>query len=234
MRFIVLDTADARGSVAVFQDEEELIAEAHAGEEDYSSWLLRAVKRVLSATSLSLSQFDGYAVCAGPGSFTGLRVGLTTVKAWAEIYGGPIAAVSRLEALSYSQRGAEEQFRAVCVDARRSQVFAGLYERREGDFVLRGEESVMALPDFVANVAEQTGSAAVRWISPDAELLAALPKWPQLAAQGHSLQHVAAPFSLHLGRLAFRDFRLGRTRDGLSLEANYVRRSDAELLWKGK
>src|SRR6266566_2430654 len=127
MRFIVVDTADARGSVAVFNDAELLSMEAHSSDEDYSSWLLPAVKRAFSSCSLSLSQLDGYAVCAGPGSFTGLRVGLTTVKAWAEIYTKPIAAVSRLKCLAVSTSQREEAFVSACIDARREQVFAALY-----------------------------------------------------------------------------------------------------------
>ena len=68
MRFIVVDAADARGSVAVFNDAELLFIEAHSSDEDYSSWLLPAVKRALSSCALSLSQLDGYAVCAGRSS----------------------------------------------------------------------------------------------------------------------------------------------------------------------
>src|ERR1700722_12922142 len=100
MRFIVVDTADARGSVSIFDQREVLSLETHSTDEDYSRWLLRSVHRVLAHSSLSLAELDGYAVCAGPGSFTGLRVGLTTVKAWAEIHGKPIVALSRLEALA--------------------------------------------------------------------------------------------------------------------------------------
>src|SRR5258708_26059241 len=100
MKFIVIDTADARGSVAVFENDKPIHVESHSTDEDYSSWLLPAIHRVLVASGLTLSQLDGYAVCAGPGSFTGLRVGLTTVKAWAEIYAKPIAAAPRLQALT--------------------------------------------------------------------------------------------------------------------------------------
>src|SRR5258705_4781074 len=81
MRFIVVDTADGRGSIAIFDEREVLAIEQHPSDEDYSLWLLPAVHRVLAKSSLSLAGLDGYAVCAGPGSFTGLRVGLTTVKA---------------------------------------------------------------------------------------------------------------------------------------------------------
>src|SRR6478672_2536348 len=137
MRFIMLDTADARGSVSVFQDQDEICAETHTGDLDYSSWLLPAVHRALSTSSLSLSQLHGYAVCAGPGSFTGLRVGLTTVKAWAEAYRRPIASVSRLEALTLAQPEVQEQFVAAFLDARRDQVFAALYERSGDHFALR-------------------------------------------------------------------------------------------------
>jgi tRNA threonylcarbamoyladenosine biosynthesis protein TsaB len=233
MRFILLDTADARGSVAVFEDAEEICAETHAGDQDYSSWLLPAVQRALSTSSLSLWQLHGYAVCAGPGSFTGLRVGLTTVKAWAEAYRRPIASVSRLEALTLAQPAVQEQFLAAFMDARRDQVFAALYERCGDNFALRGQESVMALPDFATRVVEDTAGGTVRWVSPDIGLLESWPQWQSMAGPRHAAMSVSPPFAQQLGRLAFRKFARKETTDALSLEANYVRRSDAEVFWKG-
>ena len=233
MRFIVVDSADARGSVAVFNDAELLFIEAHSSDEDYSSWLLPAVKKALSPCSLSLSQLDGYAVCAGPGSFTGLRVGLTTVKAWAEIHRKPIAAVSRLEALAVGGQPVQEHWVATFMDARRNQVFASLYARSVDGPALAGEEAVTPLEDFVARVEGECKGQTVRWVSPDAALLEALPDWQVLGAKGHVLERVAPPFALPLGQLAYRKFRNGETTDALSLDANYVRRSDAEVFWKG-
>ncbi len=233
MRFIVVDTADARGSVAVFNDAELLSMEAHSSDEDYSSWLLPAVKRAFSSCSLSLSQLDGYAVCAGPGSFTGLRVGLTTVKAWAEIYTKPIAAVSRLKALTVGGQPIQEQFVAAFMDARRNQVFAALYASSVDGWALVGDEAVTPLQDFVARVEGESARQPVRWVTPDTELLEALPDWQVFAAKGHVVECVAPPFALRLGQLAYRKFRKGATTDALSLDANYVRRSDAEVLWKG-
>ena len=233
MRFIVVDTADARGSVALFENSQLLGIEAHTSDEDYSGWLLPAVHRLLAPLQLSVSQLGGYAVCAGPGSFTGLRVGLTTVKAWAEIYGQPIAAVSRLEALTMAEPPIQEPFVAAWFDARREQVFAALYAKSASGFRLLGEESVIALPDFMARVAAEAAGQAVRWISPDAELLESHPGWPPLARHGNVLEGVAPPFAGRLGRLAHQKFQLGDTTDALSLDANYVRRSDAEVFWKG-
>ena len=233
MRFIVVDTADARGSIAIVDEREVLSMEEHSSEEDYSSWLLPAVHRLLAKSSLSLAQLDGYAVCAGPGSFTGLRVGLTTVKAWAEIYGKPIAALSRLEALTMSSLQPDATFIAAYIDARRDQVFAALYQRSGSAFEPLGEEAVISLPDFAVAVREKSASKAVRWVTPDPALLKSGPSWPALLAAGHIVQSTPPPFTPLLGVLACRKFRQGQTTDALSLDANYVRRSDAEMLWKG-
>jgi tRNA threonylcarbamoyladenosine biosynthesis protein TsaB len=236
MRFIVVDTADARGSVALFENAGPVTVEAHATNEDYSSWLLPAVQSVLAPVGLSVSQLDGYAVCAGPGSFTGLRVGLTTVKAWAEIYEKPIVAVSRLEALLEPNPGESaivEPFAAAYFDARRGQIFAALYRRGDSGFTLTGEEAVIAPGDFLQCVNAEAAGYGVRWRSPDSEVMKALPEWSQFAGHQHVIEEVAAPFAVRLGSLAYRKFRSGDTTDALSLDANYVRRSDAEVLWKG-
>src|ERR1043166_226670 len=127
MHFIVVETGDSRGSVGVCDESNLIAVEAHGTDEDYSSWLLPAVQRVLVNSSLSLSQLGGYAVCAGPGSFTGLRVGLTTVKAWAEIYEKQFGAFPRLKPLTLFDRGGRERFWPAYMDARRDQVFAALY-----------------------------------------------------------------------------------------------------------
>jgi tRNA threonylcarbamoyladenosine biosynthesis protein TsaB len=233
MRFILVDTADGRGSIAIFDESEVLAIEEHASEEDYSVWLLPAVHRVLAKSSLSLAELDGYAVCAGPGSFTGLRVGLTTVKAWAEIYHKPIASLSRLEALAVSSPEPESEFVASYIDARRDQVFAALYALSGSGCEPLGEESVISLANFAGAVGEKSAGKPVRWVTPDPVLLESGAWWPALLAAGHILQSAPPPFAPILGVLARRKFRQGRTTDALSLDANYVRRSDAEMFWKG-
>jgi tRNA threonylcarbamoyladenosine biosynthesis protein TsaB len=235
MRFIVLDTADARGSVAIFEDNEPVRLESHSADEDYSCWLLPAVHRVLQASGLSLSELDGYAVCAGPGSFTGLRVGLTTVKAWSEIYRKPIAAVSRLEALtanSPTEPTIPEPFVAACFDARRGQLFAALHQKSAYGFRLIGEESVTPPGDFLQRVKKDSVGGKVCWRTPDSDLLQSIPEWQDLAAAGHLLDPVDSPFADRLGWVAHRKFSTGDVTDAFSLDANYVRRSDAELYWK--
>src|SRR5260221_3504966 len=119
---LALDTCDARGGVALLREESLLHTAPHTTNEDYSSWLLPAVTRVLTSGGLTLRDIDLYAVAAGPGSFTGVRVGLTTVKAWSEVHGRPIAAVSRLEAIAQQGTGSAPSGHAT-INTRRTQIY---------------------------------------------------------------------------------------------------------------
>src|SRR5450432_377078 len=105
MLILAIDTCDARGSVALLRDENCLHVVSHVDSQDYSGWLLPAVDAVLVAADCKISDVNVFAAACGPGSFTGVRVGLTAVKAWAEVHNRGIAAVSRLAALASQSNG---------------------------------------------------------------------------------------------------------------------------------
>jgi tRNA threonylcarbamoyladenosine biosynthesis protein TsaB len=204
----------------------------HESGEEYSSWLLPAVQSVLKAAGLNMEKVDAYAVASGPGSFTGLRVGLTTVKAWCEVYGRPSAGISRLEALSsQAEEGATAV--AVFVDAHREQVFGALY-RRKGEKLERVEDEMVIAPgEFVEWVSKRAGAERVAWVSPDPERITQQENWGKWEKAGEKVQIVSAIFAPVIGRIAYQRVLENRVTDALRLDANYVRRSDAELLWKG-
>ena len=79
MLLLALDTCDATGSVAVLRDDNVFGVVSHNTSEDYSVWLLPAIGRALSGSGVAFADVDAYVAAAGPGSFTGVRVGLTTV-----------------------------------------------------------------------------------------------------------------------------------------------------------
>jgi tRNA threonylcarbamoyladenosine biosynthesis protein TsaB len=233
MRFLLVDTGDARGCVALCQDASVTVVEAHPADEDYSSWLLPAVGRVLGRGGVSLSELDGYAVCWGPGSFTGLRVGLTSVKAWAEIHPKPIVGISRLAAfgsMKTSTARARTDYVAACVDAHRDQIFAALFN---GTGEVLKDESVIAPGAFLEMVQATCGSTAVLWKTPDPRLLYSQPLWPARQALGDLVEPIEPPFAPQLAALAHSKFLQGDLTDSIALDANYVRRSDAEIFWKG-
>src|ERR1700760_246143 len=158
MNLLALDTCDSRGSVSVLHDDQVLHTVEHDTADDYSIWLLPAIDCALQASGVTFGDIDVYVAASGPGSFTGVRVGLTTIKAWAEVTGKPIVGVSRLEALATQTTPAQGEFVAAFTNAQRKQIFGALY-RHELDGVdgngpgrpltRIGEETVIAPDAFL-------------------------------------------------------------------------------------
>ncbi len=232
MIVLAIDTCDARGSVAVLREAVVLNAVVHESHEDYSSWLLPAVGECLEGSGLQMQDVDGYAAAAGPGSFTGVRVALTTVKAWSEVYGKAIAAVSRLEALA-TEAASGASWVAAFANAQRGQVFGAVYQRTGKGLVRLGDEMVMAPGKFVEAAAELANGERISWVSMDAECLVGEEAWKARESRGERVQSVSSVRAMIIGRLGMEALKEGRFTDALTLDANYVRRSDAEIFWKG-
>lgn len=231
MLLLAVDTSTQAGSLAVLQDDRVLGVVSTWVEETYSSRMFRHLEFLLHELALDLGNFDVFAVAAGPGSFTGLRVGLTAVKGWAEVYQKPIAAVSGLEAVAEQARAAEPLL-VPLIDARRGQVYGGLYRRGRGGLERQAEESVMTPAEFLAVVAKQAAGAAVAFVTPAPEVLVG----PLAASpfRNSSVEQVSTVLAPTIGQLGLKRARRGELLDALHLDANYIRRSDAELLWKGR
>jgi tRNA threonylcarbamoyladenosine biosynthesis protein TsaB len=228
---LAIDTSEARGSVALSKDGAALAVMTHEDATDYSVWLLPAVDGALSQAATKMEWIDLLAVSTGPGSFTGLRVGLTTVKAWAEVYGTRIVGISRLEAMARS-READSGFVTACYDAHRGQLFAGLYRRSSSSLQRVGDELVIAPEDLIRLIDEQAGKEPVTWISLDRDLIVNLEAMKRRIAAGDKIVPVSPELAPIIGRLAEENAAKGQFSDPLALDANYVRRSDAEIFWK--
>src|SRR6202142_4622558 len=100
MLILAIDTSTRAGSVALLGDRQVLAEISSREETPYSTRLFRDLELLQSRAPFRMDQIDVFAVAAGPGSFTGLRVGLTAVKGWAEVHRKPIAAISGLEAIA--------------------------------------------------------------------------------------------------------------------------------------
>lgn len=235
---LAVDTTTPGGSTAVLRDERVIGSVSTWTEETYSSRMFRQVEFLLEELGLGLDQMDLFAVASGPGSFTGLRVGLAAIKAWAEVYGKPVAGVSALEAIAEESRSASPLLVPV-FDARRGEVYFCVY-RREGDLgasklVLQGEHSVMTPVDFVNEMRVLAGKETLTIVTPTPEALAAALGAQDADGNGGAairVEVVANILAPAVGLLAVRRARAGVVGDSLTLEANYVRRTDAELKWK--
>lgn len=230
MLILAIDTSTRSGSVAVLRGQEQLGVVASNGNEPNSSGLFRDVSSLLERLQLKLGQIDLFAVAAGPGSFTGLRVGLTAVKAWAEVFHKPVAAISTLEAIAAQSRGAAGLLAAFFA-AGRGQVFGGLYARQADHLVLQASEVVLSPEEFAEYVSKESDGAAVHWVSCTPEALA--PGWKDSGARSQNIESVSAVLAPVIGKLGHSRAARKQLLDAYTLDANYVRRSDAELFWKG-
>jgi tRNA threonylcarbamoyladenosine biosynthesis protein TsaB len=228
---LALDTSEARGSVAVRRDGRTVAVRFHEGAADYSSWLLGATEDALREAAAPMKSVELLAVSTGPGSFTGVRVSLTTVKAWAEVYRKPIIGVSRLE--SIARVGERSGFVTASYDAQRGQIFGGLYRWVEGAIKAVESEMVTAPEAFVTFVEKNAGTESVRWVSLDPQLISSAPGWSVRERRGDRLIACPADVASLVGELAEERATRGEFTDTLELDANYVRRSDAEIFWKG-
>lgn len=241
MLTLAVDTSTRSGSIALLRDAAVLGQAVIPPDEPYSSRFSPSVDSLMRESGLVLSQVDLFAVAAGPGSFTGLRIGLTAVKAWAEVFGKPIAAVSVLEAIaahamSSSIRQAvllAELFLVPVFDARRGQVFGAVYRysATEPERLWRcGDEMVAEPNEFLLFVNEQCGPAMPVFASPTPEIIEehrALSRFKDAR-----LERVSPPLAPMIGLVGYRQALRGETVDAMALDASYVRRTDAELKWK--
>lgn len=230
MVLLALDTCDSRGSVALLDDRKILGEILHPPSKEFSSWLLPAVDELLREHSLTHADLAGYAVASGPGSFTGVRVGLTTAKAWAEVYRKPIFPVSRLAVLA--ERAPQSAvFAAAFIDAQRKQVFAALYRRHDSSWKPLADEAVIDPTEFFNASISSAQGHNLAWISTDPVILTSSAVWNSQMASGTSIVTVEPPLASSIGLHALLDASRQET-DALSLDANYVRRSDAEIFGK--
>jgi tRNA threonylcarbamoyladenosine biosynthesis protein TsaB len=195
---LAVDTAAEFGSIALA--DESGVREEHAihAPDGFSYVLFDEIKDLLARHSLQLSDIDLFAGASGPGSFTGVRVGLSAVKGLAEVMGKRVAAVSNLEALA--EFGVTPA-RVTVIDARRGEVYGAVYDDGGNQIV---PEIVTTLEKFQGLLPE----GPLEWVPEHAVLAGAV------------------------ARIAIRRARAGSALDPATIEANYVRRSDAEILWK--
>lgn len=217
--------------MAVFVEDRVAALVAPGDNEQHSVALFRNIERALAEAGLGLNDLDAYGVTTGPGAFTALRVGLSVIKGLAEVSGKPVAPVSVLEAVCES--AAAEGMLVPMVDAYRGQVFGGFYEKSNGEVVARGRERVQSLEEFLAELAgESVPPEECTLVGPHVS------RWAARLAEtpfSRSRQENTSPaLAEAVGRCALRRLARGEWVDALNLEANYVRRSDAELLWKQK
>jgi tRNA threonylcarbamoyladenosine biosynthesis protein TsaB len=205
-----IDTTHEFGSLALTRDG-TLVEEVPLDSPDgFGHVLFAHLDALLQRHECPVDRIDCFATAVGPGSFTGVRIGIACIKGLAEATGKPVVGVSNLEAIAtFGTR----PLRAAVLDARRGEIYGAVYDA-EGRLVQ--DEVVAKLPVWLAGLPD-----CVEFISTDFTQMGDAPVTPAPSA-----------LAAAIGRIAHRRLEAGQAIDPALLDANYVRRSDAELLWK--
>lgn len=136
MKILAIDTSSSRCSVCIFEDNHVIINLNNDDEKTHSVKLMPMVDQAFKETGLSLDDISLLACCIGPGSFTGVRIGISTVKAFADVKNIPVVEITSLESLAYnviydnsSVNTIGEKKTLICslIDAKNNNVYCGLY-----------------------------------------------------------------------------------------------------------
>jgi tRNA threonylcarbamoyladenosine biosynthesis protein TsaB len=209
-----IDTCGPSGSVALGRlagDQLALLGQTELAGRTYSSTLVTAVADLLAAAGAGIAQLDALVATHGPGSFTGVRVGLSAVKGLAEPFATPVVAVSRLAVLA-----ARANTPSAALDAHRHEIFllllAGVSSESRELLAASADLAALPPPQHPIAVCDEAAAAVLQ------------SAWP-----GAQLRHSPAPtaadvLALAVPRILARDFA-----DLALLDGHYLRRSDAEI-----
>jgi tRNA threonylcarbamoyladenosine biosynthesis protein TsaB len=222
MKILAVDTATKSCSVAVI-DEKSVISEFSANHNDtHSKFIVGMIRDILNICHLPVNDLDGFAVTIGPGSFTGLRIGLSAVKGLSVALKKPVVGVSSLEALAYQVFGSDKLL-CPMMDARRSEVYAARYrfknmklETKKPPMALSPEKAIESIDESCILIGD--GATLYRDLIRDV--------LGPMAVFTNFTQHLIRASTV--GHIAMERFRANDTDDVSLIEPFYLRKSDAE------
>jgi tRNA threonylcarbamoyladenosine biosynthesis protein TsaB len=222
---LTIDTSGKNGSLALAlategNSEVKLLEAVALAGGTFSAQLVPQIAALLAKHGRTKEDIGAFVVVSGPGSFTGLRVGLAAIKALAEVLQKPIAAVSLLEAVARST-GSRGRILAA-LDAGRTEIYVGDYKLTDSPQI--HSERLLSRDELLTEVRSSKASGGGKsLVTPDAVLAEIV------RSAGVSCDHIAYPSPEIIARLGWQHIQRGQTVRPEDLEANYIRRSDAEI-----
>lgn len=222
MLILGVDTSGRNGSIALVDCRGETsrsLAVVPLEGGTFSAQLVPQIAALLQKQGLTKQQIDGFAVVSGPGSFTGLRVGLAAVKALAEILQKPIAAVSLLEVVALA--GGPEGRVLAALDAGRREIYVGTYD-------VQGTRAALVSEEVVTQAEFSVKAHGQPFATPDPRLAAFLRE------AGAKVHEISQPKADAIARLGLQKLQAGIRVTPEALDATYIRRTDAEIKFAGR
>ncbi|GAB6086347.1 tRNA (adenosine(37)-N6)-threonylcarbamoyltransferase complex dimerization subunit type 1 TsaB [Alkaliphilus crotonatoxidans] len=231
MKILALDSSSIAASVAILEEERLLTEIVINHQRTHSEKLVPMIKAALEHCSLTPSDIDIFTSTLGPGSFTGLRIGLTTIKAMAQALDKPVVGISTLQALAYQFPFCSSMICPI-IDAQRESVYTALYRRQEEGLVQLMEPRVIEIKELVEILKSYqegvlfTGDAQAKFKGTLADSL------------GQAATFAPEPMSMiraaMVGELARIRAKEGKLQTASELLPIYMRKSQAEKQYEEK
>lgn len=231
MKVLAIDTSTIFGGVAIMDDLNGLIIEIRLNiKSTYSERLMTTIDYSLNTSGHKLNEIDVFAIAIGPGSFTGLRIGLSTVKGFAYSTGKPIVSVPTLEALAYHFPFC---LHLVCVmlDARKKEVYTALFKWEEEGFIRLMTEESIKIEKLIEKLKGEkkidnkkiifTGEGAILYRDKLLDIFGERAIFPPF--------NKMVPSPSHIALMGIKKALRGEFSDPISITPFYIRRSEAEL-----
>ncbi|MDF1593390.1 MAG: tRNA (adenosine(37)-N6)-threonylcarbamoyltransferase complex dimerization subunit type 1 TsaB [Desulfobacterales bacterium] len=223
MRILALDTSTKSCSVAILDGQTILAESTSVSAQTHAVHLIEMVQKIVDLSGLALSEMDGFAVGRGPGSFTGLRIGISTIKALAVAAGKPVVGVSNLDALAM-QAAVSSNMVCPLMDARKGEVYFSRYCYENGNL----QRIVPAQVSTLDNVLSAIHTTCV-FIGEGARIYQKkiIEKFGPYASFAAPIQNTIRASTI--GQLSVNRFKQENPDDVVMLAPEYIRKSDAEL-----
>ena len=224
MKILAIDTSTRCRSVAVLDQTALLAQDVQENCSSHAGLLIPSIQRVLASTSCSFSSIEGLAVSAGPGSFTGLRVGLATMIGFRMVTGLPLVTVPTLEAMAWSYQTCSHVLCPMLV-SRAQEVYWARFQWRNGRLVRLSEDRAGSIQEVIDSISHPTVFWGEGWLRHQSLLTETL---GDSAVCGSSA--FTNPSAYHVGLASLSYFQTGKLA-GRRLAPHYVQRAEAEIRW---
>ena len=236
MKILAITTSSRICSVAVLEDTDTIIEKHIDDGSTHSQKLMPMIKEILKECNLTLADFDLYACSVGPGSFTGVRIGVSTLKAFCDVTNVKAVSVSSLEGLAYNTLNSNfyDDTNIVCslIDAKNGNVYCGIY-KKENDSFIQLEDLYAKNINEVLCILGKYSSSSILFIGDGAieHKYSILEKFSKTTFIEKELNDETA---ISIGKAAFDKYNKGIYGDSNSITPLYLRKSQAERALEGE
>ncbi len=209
MKILTIDTASKNAIVAITENEEKIIELNNEEEKTHSQKLMPMIEEAFQKTKLSLDDIKLIVCCLGPGSFTGVRIGIATAKAFADSKSIPVVGVNSLEALAYSLE--KEGNICALIDTGHENAYVGYYKIKKDE-----------------NGNLQTIQEDLTFLNLTDEKLKEIQKQYEIVSRQNS------GLGITIAKIGYTKYKNGKSGDSSILSPVYLRKSQAELALEEK